>query len=374
AKHWRRAPVRGTFDVDAYAYNKPVGRLLADQQAAPALPMTQLLEQLSESSRSEQVKSQPQYRQLDGKGIEAIAEQPQAGASASDSVLSKRLALLAAETSLYSHEFHVQTKGNKKFVQLNTLSGSSRRGASPAEASDDVVSETQTQPLNVKLALPALQEQLEEEEEQEQPEKVEQVQQLMEAEQPEQTMGQLQMNANASTSEPEYSQAISTMQQMQAKLTTASDKPLSSLPKSKRKQTKRQTQAQVKPKPKTKTKMRPANEIDTKPTSASNAERVQGMRGASPSQPNVKAPTKESPEISQQDIRRPAVVQKVKGSGMAMGMGAKRKGTQRRPSEQEIETTTNWWHILPYAEIRKFLNTIYDSITDEDDDERAQRI
>lgn len=161
----------------------------------------------------------------------------------------------------------------------------------------------------------------------------------------------------------------------------SSDKPLPA--KTRRKQTQRQTQTKLK----TKTKTRPANEIDTKPTSASSVgqRRVQGMPVAShaASITNVKAPAKESPEISQQDIRRP--VQKVKGNGMdmmgvtkgqgngkgKMKMKSKRKGTR---GEQEIETTTNWWHILPYAEIRKFLNTIYDSITDEDDDERAQRI
>ncbi|XP_065369126.1 putative uncharacterized protein DDB_G0282133 [Calliphora vicina] len=39
------------------------------------------------------------------------------------------------------------------------------------------------------------------------------------------------------------------------------------------------------------------------------------------------------------------------------------------PSAQTKEeiTTTNWWHSLPYAEIRKFLNSIFDSVTSTDD-------
>lgn len=517
--------MHGAFDVDAYAYNKPVGKLLGQQQTAPAMPMGKLLEQLSQSSRSELAvaKLRAQYRNLDDELAEAEDEDDAGeGTSASGTIINKRLAELARD-NLYSHEFLVQTKGKKKFVQLNTLS---RPGPGEAHKPEtpEVMAETQTQPLNVKLALPELQEELEDEEQEEKNDPVkhkdEQVELLTE---------QLKVNQNASTSEPKYTEAISTMQQMEAKLTSeaigkqqkqqqdanadsrpgggvkdaqnmatieapnaanaagkpkgqqevqekekpkeqaeqeqkashqissaaiaaasspaaaaaaatddddddakqsdsrpdndgqvngmnvaptaaaesvgeavgtpvgpavgaTSDKPLSlslSSAKSKRKQIQRQTQTQTKQKTKTKTKT--ANEIDTKPTSASNVgQRVQGMSVAShaASVTNVKAPAKESPEISQQDIRRP--VQKVKGNGMDMmgkmakgkgkgkrqGQGqSKRKGAQRRPSEeQEIETTTNWWHILPYAEIRKFLNTIYDSITDEDDDERAQRI
>lgn len=465
--------MHGAFDVDAYAYNKPVGKqLLGQEQALPALLVGKLLQQLAQSSRA---LAQPQYRQLDAEDDNG------------DSVINKRLAELA-RANLYSHEFLVQTRGKKKFVQLNTLGAPvAAAGEAHKPEAPQVMAETQTQPLNVKLVLPALQEEQEEEEEQ-----VEQQQTTVENE------------------EVNYTEAISTMQQMEAQLTSeasgkkqqqqqqldanadsrpgagvkdaqnmaaieapnaanaagkckgqqqeqetqqqeqnpshqicadddaavvdakqsdrqpendgqvngmnvapteaivealgspavgaaSSDKPLPA--KSRRKQTQRQTKRKTKTKSKTKTQTQttgPANEIDTKPTSASVAQRVQGMSavGQAVSITNVKAPAKATPEISQQDIRRP--VQKVKGNGMnamgttmdttlgmGMGMGKrkmkhKRKGMQRRPSnggaEQEIETTTNWWHILPYAEIRKFLNTIYDSIGDEDDDERAQRI
>lgn len=146
--------------------------------------------------------------------------------------------------------------------------------------------------------------------------------------------------------------------------TAAVDKPLRV--KSQRKRT--QTQ---------KAKTNKPNEIDTKPN-------------ARPSPTPTPTPTrklmtvgqtadvKATTEISSQDTRKP--MQKgqngPKGQKATKGKGnGKGKGKRRPTDEQEIETTTNWWQILPYAEIRKFLNTIYDSIADDDaDEERAQRL
>ncbi|EDW48747.1 GM22043 [Drosophila sechellia] len=148
------------------------------------------------------------------------------------------------------------------------------------------------------------------------------------------------------------------------------------------------------PRPKTKRKQKPTgaptfNETDIKMT----ANRVVTAPVPGPVRPETnpivgpgsgplyaKQPAKEletqslSPEIS---THRPLTTKsRGKGKGKGKGKDKRRQGSQRRPAiagvmEEEIETTTNWWQILPYAEIRKFLNTIYDTIADDDGDERA---
>ncbi|KAH8260960.1 hypothetical protein KR044_001112, partial [Drosophila immigrans] len=473
-KHWKRAPVHGVFNVDVYAYNKPLANL-AGKQSTPepgqALPMGQLLEQLSHSSRREVTMAKSHYRNLDtdnymarNQGVVAVATAAAANATADgEQIITQRkqlsgdLGIAAAATSseainrqlggeqpmnvswkdsqamrnLYSHEFHVQHKGKRKIVLLNTLSNN---GSKPDSA--EVMTE-QTQPLNWKLAMPQLDEMEEDEEQTTTPKMIENGTLEMPPKPDSEhspaisTLGQMEGIGQSTIEQPNKSYATddiagiddskhgakdaNNMTAIEAPNTAnaydkeqlmskpqndtdddddddakrsdsrhdndgqasginampqpkpqpesmprpvaAADKPLT-VPKAKRRQTK------------PKTKKRP-NEIDTKPTTSSSGATL--LVGTS----NVKAPAKESPEISTTTSSTHAPTLPLPGNKKkSKGKGKRRKGSQRRPSgsqleeEQEIETTTNWWQILPYAEIRKFLNTIYDSIAEDDDDDR----
>ncbi|KAH8397307.1 hypothetical protein KR215_012144, partial [Drosophila sulfurigaster] len=428
-KHWKRAPVHGVFDVDVYAYNKPLSNLVGKQaisEPGQALPMGQLLEQLSHISRRELTVAKSHYRNLDtdnymvrdqevsAANATADAEQiitqrkqsnedlklteTTATATSKSEAINSQLAEQQMNSSLknshamrnlYSHEFHVQHMGKRKIVLLNTLSKNASQQQDRKPDSAEVMAQ-QTQPLNLKLAMPTLEENEEQEkQEQEHTTMPKMIENLSTAEMLEQLMPKpvLQVENEAETDADDDADAtkrndsrhdndgqangINAVLQLESmpRPVAAVDKPLT-IPKSRRKQTK------------PKTKNRP-NEIDTKPTTSSSSSSSTGSRNRPSSgamlmvgTANVKAPVKVSPEISTTTTSTHAPgTKKSKGKGK----GKRRKGSQRRPSgsqqelEQEIETTTNWWQILPYAEIRKFLNTIYDSITEDDDDRRLGR-
>ncbi|XP_034106304.1 uncharacterized protein DDB_G0284459 [Drosophila albomicans] len=497
-KHWKRAPVHGVFNVDVYAYNKPLSNLVGKQTIAEpgqALPMGQLLEQLSHISRRELTVAKSHYRNLDtdnymasypevaSANATADAEQiitqrkqsnedlklteTTATATSNSEPINSQLAEQQMNSSLknshamrnlYSHEFHVQHMGKRKIVLLNTLSKNASQQQDRKPDSAEVIAQ-QTQPLNLKLAMPTLEEnEKQEKQEQDHTTTPKMIENLSTAEmlvkpdsehsQAISTLDEMEsMSRESTTEQPNKSNAndgtagiddskhgakdannmttieaantanaydkeqlmpkpelqveneaetdadgdadatkkndsrhdndgqangINAVLQLESmpRPVAAVDKPLT-IPKSRRKQTK------------PKTKKRP-NEIDTKPTtsssssSSSSGSRIRPSSGAMlmVGTANVKAPVKVSPEISTTTTSTHAPgTKKSKGKGK----GKRRKGSQRRPSgsqqelEQEIETTTNWWQILPYAEIRKFLNTIYDSITEDDDDRRLGR-
>lgn len=509
-KHWRRAAVHGAFDVDAYAYNKPMVNLVGHlPRPGQALPMGQLLEQLAQSSRLRAL-PQGQYRNLDGESSTRNGEPRQSAADFEGSLepsalaaLNSQLAKLQMNLSLdqakiYSHEFHVESKGNRKIVLINTLDEAKTESEQPLKVEPEQEQQLQLDPLNVKLALPVLgegegegvtqkvdsskivmnteaissmkakqsemeeskktkvpndskerandattiemestattttavepgqqqhletvvnakQEQVERQKQElvELQQKVKQTQakEEMKAHQPGEMQQQkekqlhqahqLQMKSKKGQSvddvaiakkrdrhndndaqandmnmppkpEPEPEPETKPTAAGAEAEAGAADKPLrlASKPKSKRRQTQ------------TKTKI--PNEIDTKPNASSAAQSNAPTSTARP------APTDEKLTTATADVKAPAMAinsssQAIRRPILKMGNKipskgkGKRRGAQRRPSaaatdEQDIETTTNWWQILPYAEIRKFLNTIYDSMTDEADDERAQRI
>ncbi|XP_033252358.1 uncharacterized protein LOC108158006 [Drosophila miranda] len=180
AKHWRRAPAHGVFNVDLYAYNKPRMNLAGHQsRSGPAPPMGQLLEQLSQQSRRYAVQKS-HYRNLDDAAEVYSQSRPngmekqhkQANKTIESQIVNMQLTPLEMNSSLskahahehlYSSEFHVQNIGAKKIVQLNTLSSSHER----KPVREQVMGlEQEVHPLKVELALPQLS--IEEEEEGEQ--------------------------------------------------------------------------------------------------------------------------------------------------------------------------------------------------------------
>ncbi|EDW85918.2 uncharacterized protein Dwil_GK19224 [Drosophila willistoni] len=283
-RHWKRAPVRGTFNVDLYAFNKPRMNL-ARQEGGKVLPMVQLLEQLSHSSRSTMQKSH--YRNLD-ETIEADTNS----------------SLSTVRANLYSNEFLSQNVGSKKIVKLNTL-------ADGKPVRDNI--KLQDEPLKVKLPLP-------------------------EAGKTATTDSTTTESSSAKTNENIEINTVETVMEMKLQESMPTETPL------------KQTD-------------------DATPSSPSPS----SSPPSPPSSSHVKEPgmglATQSPEIS---THRPTEAAVTVASPARKGSKTKtkRRGSQRRPAKEEIETTTNWWQILPYAEIRTFLNTIYDSITD-DDDERA---
>ncbi|KAL7735328.1 hypothetical protein ACLKA6_015717 [Drosophila palustris] len=471
SKHWKRAPVRGAFNVDVYAYNKPVVNLVGQQetQAGQVLPMGELLEQLSHSSRREMsMQKSPNYRNLDtdnymarNQGVATVAtanatavadqiitrqeqssEEPEnLKAAASNLAINRQLAELQmnfssnnshAMRNLYSHEFHVQSMGKRKIVLLNTLTNGTGTNSGQDRKPDSA--EVMSEPLNLKLALPQLPQKQKEEMEVkrketelretttakviesvsienlttlELPPKIEDSATISELQQMEghretsteemprrrgQVSGQLtggtddnkhgskqahNMTANAANADEKETQIkTKTKTETETEKETANDADVvrkndndgqvALMPQSVAVAValpttdKPPTVAKSKRKP-TKKAKRP-NDIDTKPSSSPTSKLTPSSGVGTV---NVKAPVKESPEIT--------TLQQVKGKGNGKGKGQGKGKKRVTQHEQEIETTTNWWHILPYAEIRKFLNTIYDSITDEDDDERRRR-
>lgn len=146
-KHWKRAPAHGTFNVDAYAYNKPVVNLVKHlPRSGQALPMGRLLEQIALSSRVSEV-PRTEYRNLDSSREPTSSMDP-----ASFAALNSELAHMQMNLRLYSHEFHVQDKGKKKIVIINTLGSDKDKGL--VEKSPELEKPEQQSPLNLKLALP----------------------------------------------------------------------------------------------------------------------------------------------------------------------------------------------------------------------------
>ncbi|XP_026840833.1 uncharacterized protein LOC6593259 [Drosophila persimilis] len=357
AKHWRRAPAHGVFNVDLYAYNKPRMNLAGHQsRSGPAPPMGQLLEQLSQHSRRSAVQKS-HYRNLDdaaevysqsrSNGMEE--QHKQANKTIESQIVNMQLTPLQMNSSLskahahenlYSSEFQVQNIGAKKIVQLNTLSSSHER----KPVREQVMGlEQEVHPLKVELALPQLP--IEEEEE---------------GEQVNQHNGPVESNR---TNE-EQTASSSTTTEASVDLTAPARESLASVKK---------------------TLAEPASQTIIDMVSTGMQEIVSQLTAENADDKDTMAPThpstsssidKQKPvkELETQSLeistRRP-----VRTKGKGKGKGKRRPGSQRRPSttgmQEEIETTTNWWQILPYAEIRTFLNTIYDTITDNDNDNDA---
>ncbi|XP_043066990.1 uncharacterized protein [Drosophila bipectinata] len=389
AKHWRRAPAQGVFNVDVYAYNKPRMNLVRRQAGGSldAPPMGHLLQQISQHSRRS-ADPRSHYRNLDGDVSQMR------GQTIEDPAINMQLMPLQVNSSqhaqgqshLYSSEFHVQNIGAKKIVQLNTLSSDHDR----KPVVEEVVAEKQEQqqqqpeqPLKVKLSLPELPEQ-QEQDTIKKPDTTPLT--IPGAENPtsvKKTMAPSGTIIDMAATGMQELVNQSTGQNADDTNTKASNvkkrpqeaKVRPGRPKTRRKQTGTQTH--------TPTGTRTSNETDTKMTAsqASNtavtpAPVLSPILKPSPGPGSARQPMKEletqSPKIS---THRPLAT-KSKSQSKGKGKNKRRQGaSQRRPASgamaEEIETTTNWWQILPYAEIRKFLNTIYDTIADDVDDERA---
>ncbi|XP_017126303.2 uncharacterized protein LOC108145412 [Drosophila elegans] len=406
ARHWRRAPSHGVFNVDVYAYNKPrmnlAGRrAMASGSSADPPPMDHLLQQISQNSRRS-ADQRSHYRNLDDE-FEVLAVAGQSRASElsktiENSAINMQLMPLQmnsglhAQENLYSNEFHVQSVGTKKIVQLNTLTTDHERKPIVEEVmAQRQHQEEQQEPLKVKLTLPELPEH--------------------NAAETETMLGQDSIGkkdgpvSDATTTAPAAESLTSVkktmapsgtiidmastgMQQLVSRPTAENAGDTSTKVHSGKKR-KDETRART-PRPKAKRKQTPtaaklSNETDTKmsasqavtsPAPAAPSPETNPILRPSRGPSKAKQPTKEletqSPEIS---THRPLTT-KSKGKGKGKGKDKRRQESQRRPAnagvmEEEIETTTNWWQILPYAEIRKFLNTIYDTIADDADDERA---
>lgn len=303
------------------------------------------------------------------------------------------------KSHLYSNEFHVQNIGAKKIVQLNTLSSDHDR----KPVGEEVMAEKQEQqqqldqPLKVELSLPELPEQQEllQLPENNVAEGAETEQDTDTIKKPDPTPltvpGAETPTSVKKTMDPSgtiIDMASTGMQELVSQSTgqNADDTNTKASNGKKRPQ-----EAKVRPaRPKTRRKQtstgtRTSNETDTKMTAsqpsntaATPAPVLSPILKPKPGPGSAREPMKEleaqSPEIS---THRPlATKSKSKSKSKGKGKNKRRQdASQRRPvggaMGEEIETTTNWWQILPYAEIRKFLNTIYDTIADDVDDERA---
>ncbi|EDV55355.1 uncharacterized protein LOC6547638 [Drosophila erecta] len=405
ARHWRRAPAHGVFNVDVYAYNKPRMNLVRRQASGSrstqdAPPLDHMLQQISHHSRrsSEQ---RSHYRNLDedtqvlpmplaselNKTIESPAINMQLMPLQMNSALHAR-------ENLYSNEFHVQSVGTKKIVQLNTLTSDHERKPVVEEvmAQKQQEQEQEQEPLKVKLTLPELPEN--------------------NAEEIEVLPGRSKVGeVNAAGTAP-AGESVTSVKKPMAPSETIIDKPSTGMQQvvsptteenagdtgtmAQSGQIKKDEPKARPPRPKSKRKQKPtgaptsnetevkmtANRVVTAPVPGAVRPGTNPIRGPGSGPLNAKQPAKEletqslSPEIS---THRPLTTKSRgngKGKGKGKGKDKRRQGSQRRPAiagvmEEEIETTTNWWQILPYAEIRKFLNTIYDTIADDGDDERA---
>ncbi|XP_016989451.2 enolase-phosphatase E1 [Drosophila rhopaloa] len=405
ARYWRRAPTHGVFNVDVYAYNKPrmnlAGRLATSSRSSQdSPPMGHLLQQISQHSRRS-ADQRSHYRNLD----EEVEVLPMAGQSRASELnqtieepaINMQLMPLQmnsglhAQDNLYSNEFHVQSVGAKKIVQLNTLATDHERKPVVEEVMAQRQQQEQQEPLKVKLTLPELPENNAAE---------------TEAIAGQDKIGKEDASAsNAPTTAPAGESLTSVKKTMAPSGTiidmasTGMQQPVSRptaenagdtstkahsgkkkkdetrsrphRPKAKRKQTPTGAKASNE----TDTKMT-ASRVVTSPVPGTPSPETNPILRPSRGPSMVKQPAKEletqSPEIS---THRPLTTN-TKGKGKGKGKDKRRQGSQRRPAnagvmEEEIETTTNWWQILPYTEIRKFLNTIYDTIADDADDERS---
>ncbi|KAH8320749.1 hypothetical protein KR067_008476 [Drosophila pandora] len=401
AKHWRRAPAQGVFNVDVYAYNKPRMNLVRRQAVASRSvdppPMGHLLQQISQHSRRSN-DQRSHYRNLDSD----VGQMR--GQTIEDPAINMQLMPLQVNSSqhaqgkshLYSNEFHVQNIGAKKIVQLNTLSSEHDRkpvGEEVMAEKQEQQQQLEEQPLKVKLSLPELPEQ----------------QELVEL--PENNVAAGAETEQDTIKKPDTTpltipgaetptsvkktmapsgtiidMASTGMQELVSQSTGQNADDMNTKASNGKK---RPQEAKVRPgRPKTRRKQTPtgtrtSNETDTKMTAsqpsntaATLAPVLSPILKPSPGPGIAREPMKEleaqSPEIS---THRPLAT---KGKSKSKGKGKNKRrqdASQRRPVSgamgEEIETTTNWWQILPYAEIRKFLNTIYDTIADDVDDERA---
>ncbi|EDW91349.1 uncharacterized protein LOC6530747 [Drosophila yakuba] len=414
ARHWRRAPTHGVFNVDVYAYNKPRMNLVRRQaiesrstQDAP--PLDHMLQQISHHSRRS-TEQRSHYRNLD-EDMEvlpmpiAVQEQPsELNKTIESPAINMQLMPLQMNTAmharenLYSNEFHVQSVGTKKIVQLNTLTIDHERKPVDEEVmtqkQQEQEQQVQQEPLKMKLTLPELAENNAE---------------AAEVLPARNKVKEVNAAGTAPAGEP-----VTSVKKPMAPSETIIDKPSTGMqqvvsPTTAENADDTGTMAQSgkrkkdepkgrPPRPKSKRKQKPtggapaSNETEIKMTAnrvvtaslpgalRPETPETNPIRGPGTGPLNAKQPTKElatqslSPEIS---THRPLTTKSGgKGKGKGKGKDKRRQGSQRRPAiagamEEEIETTTNWWQILPYTEIRKFLNTIYDTIADDGDDERA---
>ncbi|XP_017025097.1 uncharacterized protein [Drosophila kikkawai] len=409
AKHWRRAPAHGVFNVDIYAYNKPRMNLARRQvQLQDPPPMGHLLQQIAQHSRRSP-EQRSHYRNLD-ENVDMVmpVAQPEKKTIVDQAINMQLMPLQMnsgphARENLYSNEFHVQNIGVKKIVQLNTLTIGHEHKPVGEEVMAQSQQEQEQQPLKVKLTLPELGENNAGE-----TEIVPQGDEIVKKD--------ISDLASASASDPApvpatkapvivpagesltsvnktmassgtiIDMASTGMQQLVSQPTAENAGDTSTKAESGKKK-KDETRARL-PRPKTRRKpVQTSNETDTKMTASQAvttpvpipAPAANPILAPSPGPSNVKQPAKEletqSPEIS---THRPLTTKRSRTKTKSKGKGKdkRRQGSQRRPAsagvmEEEIETTTNWWQILPYAEIRKFLNTIYDTIADDVDDDRA---
>jgi len=296
---------------------------------------------------------------------------------------------LHAQENLYSNEFHVQSIGAKKIVQLNTLTTDHERKPVAQEVMSPEEQHEQQEPLKVKLTLPELPENnAATTEAVPGQDKVEKDGEALASNAPVTAAAgdEAALTSVKKTMAPSgtiIDMASTGMQQLVSRPTAENAGDTDTKAHSAKR---KKDETRVRPaRPKTRRKQTPtgakaSNETDTKMT----ANRVvtnpgpNPILGPSPAPLDAKQPAKEletqSPEVS---THRPlTTTSKSKGKSKGKGKDKRRQDTQRRPAnagvmEEEIETTTNWWQILPYAEIRKFLNTIYDTIADDVDDERA---
>ncbi|KAH8290467.1 hypothetical protein KR054_003303 [Drosophila jambulina] len=425
AKHWRRAPAHGVFNVDIYAYNKPrmnLARRQAVMQDPP--PMGHLLQQIAQHSRRSP-EQRSHYRNLDEDTEVLPSAQPEKK-TIEDQAINMQLMPLQmnsgphARENLYSNEFHVQNIGVKKIVQLNTLTV----GHEHKPVAEEVMApsqQQQQQPLKVKLTLPELDENNAGGTEiVQQGDEIGKVDTTTLAPAPAPSPASPAPSPTPPTKAPVtvpagesltsvkktmapsgtiIDMASTGMQQLVSQPTAENAGDTSTKAQSgkkKKDETRaRPTRPKTRRKP-TQTGARTSNETDTKmtanqavttpvlisvhvpaPVSAPAAANPILAPTSGPS--NVKQPAKaletQSPEIS---THRPLTTKRsrTKTKGKGKGKDKRRQGSHGRPAsagvmEEEIETTTNWWQILPYAEIRKFLNTIYDTIADDVDDDRA---
>lgn len=300
-----------------------------------------------------------------------------------------------ARENLYSNEFHVQSIGTKKIVQLNTLTSDHERKPVVEEVmAQKQQDQEQQEPLKVKLTLPELTEN--NAEETEVPPAKNKVGEVNAAATAPAGESLTSVKKTMAPSETIIDKPSTGMQQLVSPTTAENAGDTGTKAQSGQRRKDEQKAGPSRPRPKTKRKQRPtgapaSNETDIKMT----ANRVVTAPVPGPVRPetnpivgpgsgplSAKQPAKEletqslSPEISTHRPLTTKSMSKGKGKGKGKGKDKRRQGSQRRPAiagvmEEEIETTTNWWQILPYAEIRKFLNTIYDTIADDGDDERA---
>ncbi|KAH8280445.1 hypothetical protein KR018_007487, partial [Drosophila ironensis] len=426
AKHWRRAPARGVFNVDLYAYNKPrmnLARRQLDPSRSVAPPlMGHLLEQISQHSRRS-ADPRSHFRNLE----DEVATLPMPMALQEHEIEEPAINMqlmplqvnssLHARSNLYSSEFHVQNIGSKKIVQLNTLTLDHERKpvveeviAQQSKRQQEQEEQQEREPLKVKLTLPELPENnAAEEAETEQDTINGAAADTLASEAPSTTVVEWESPASVKKTMAPSGTIIDTasagMQPLvsQSAAQNADDNSTKS---SSGPDKKSQDETRARPaRPKTRRKQTPSkgtrgsNETDTKMTASpavsaaslaavSVSGTAKPILGTIPGPGSAKQPAKESetqsPEIStHHPLATPSPSpsksknrSKSKSKGKGKGKDKRRQGIQRRPvsgaMEEEIETTTNWWQILPYAEIRKFLNTIYDTIADDIEDERAK--